>query len=191
MPARAWAAMVRGAPATSRRDPGAPLVQGPAGAFSQVGVDRFADQIMPERQPGPVVFKEAGADCLADTDGHLGGWMLRQQRRHVPRGQRLTKHGGDGHQLSRGRAEFSEAATHAEHEFGRDVEVGDVLVLARITPSRICVAKNGSPPTPSSIRLRRPGVGRLSRSRAMAAMSAALSGPSSATSIRACRNPAA
>ena len=50
--------------------PGAPLVQGPAGAFGQVGVDRFADQIVPERKSaGPVVCKEAGADCLAEADG--------------------------------------------------------------------------------------------------------------------------
>ena len=42
-------------------------------------------------------------------------------------GQRLTEDGGDGHQLSRGRAEFPETTAHAENEFGGDVEVGVVL----------------------------------------------------------------
>jgi hypothetical protein len=61
---------------------------------------------------------------------------------------------------------------------------GSSCVPARTTPSRIWVAKNGLPPTPSSRRLRPADGARLSRSRAMAAMSAARRGLSSTTSIR-------
>jgi hypothetical protein len=55
---------------------GATQVQGPAGALGQVGVDRFADQVVPERQAAvPVVVQEAAADCLPQAAGDLCGGM--------------------------------------------------------------------------------------------------------------------
>ena len=103
---------------------GAAQVQGPAGALGQVGVDRFADQVVPERQAAvPVVVQEAGADRLAQAAGDLCGGMAGQQSSCVLGGERLAEDGGDGHELSRGRAEFAETTADAENEFRGNVGV--------------------------------------------------------------------